>query len=229
VIQAVFFDHGNTLARPFGGSWFPGHRFGEIARAHGLGLAPDAPLETALARGYAFLHANHYAVASIDDEDGHFAEYYGVVLKELGLPAPPELLAQLSRAYVRELNFEPYDDTRASLDRLRAMRMPLAVITDSWPSVEAKYAQLGLRDYFSAFVISSRERALKPDPRIFAPALRALGVAPHEVLFIDDGVDLVQRAREQGFRGLVMDRARALPAQSGVITQLAELFGQLGE
>ena len=222
-IRAVFFDHGHTLAEPHGGSWWPGHRFDEVTRAHGLEIARDARFAAALARGYAFLDANH-AVADIEEEDEHFAEYYRVVLRELQLPAPPALIAQLSHAYVRELNFAPYDDTRATLDRLRGMGLALAVITDSWPSVEAKYGRLGLREYFAAFVISSRERCIKPDPRMFTPALRATGCTPGEVLFVDDGADLVESAREQGFHGLVMDRAGAHPRQPDFVRRLEEVI-----
>jgi HAD superfamily hydrolase (TIGR01509 family) len=221
-IRAVFFDHGHTLAEPLGGSWWPGHRFDELTRAHGLEIARDARFDAALARGYAYLDANH-AVANLEEEDAQFAEYYRIVLRELGVSAPPALIAQLSHAYVRELNFAPYDDTRGTLERLRGMGLALAVVSDSWPSVEAKYERLGLRGFFAAFVISSRERCIKPDPRMFTPALLATGVRPEEALFVDDGVDLVESVREQGFHGLVMDRAGAHPRHPGFVRRLDEI------
>jgi putative hydrolase of the HAD superfamily len=121
----------------------------------------------------------------------------------------------------------PYDDVRPALERLRGAGLPLAVITDSWPSVEEKFASLGLRDYFAAFVISSRQRCTKPHPGMFEPALRATGVAPAEALFVDDGPDLVEGARAQGFRALLMDRAGAHPRGPGTIRGLAELFAHL--
>jgi putative hydrolase of the HAD superfamily len=226
-IRAVFLDSGHTLVEPLGGSWFPGHRFFEITRAHGLEIPRDAAFASALAAGYAFLEANH-AVATLEEEDDHFAQYYRVILRSLRLAAPSALIGELAHAYVRTLNFAPYDDVRSALERLRALGISLAVITDSWPSVEAKFAELGLREYFSAFVISSRERCLKPDPRIYSRALRAIGVSAHETLFVDDGVDLVEKARAQGFRGLVMDRAGAHPRRAGFIRRLDELFAHLG-
>jgi HAD superfamily hydrolase (TIGR01509 family) len=230
VIRAVIFDHGHTLAGPLGGGWWPGHRFDELTRVHGIEIERGAAFDAALASAYAFLDAEHFGVATLVDEDAHFAEYYRVLLRALGKPAPEELLVQLSHAYVRELNFAPYDDTRATLERLRAMRLPLAVVSDSWPSVEAKYERLGLRHFFAAFVISSREGAIKPDPKIFAPALRALRTPPQETLFIDDGADLVDSARTQGFRALCIDRRatdRATPKAPGVIHRLSELFDHL--
>ncbi len=226
MIRAVFFDSGHTLMEPIGGSWFPGHRFFEIARSHGHEIANDAAFDEALAAGYAFLDANH-SVHTLDEEEAQFDEYYAVILRTLGLPAPPGLTAELAHACVRQVNFQPYDDVRPVLDRLREADLPLAVITDAWPSVERKFSDLGFRDYFAAFVISSQQGCIKPDPGMFAPALQAIGVSAKETLFIDDGPDLVEDARAQGFRGLVMDRAGAHPPGDGIIRQLDQLFAYL--
>jgi len=226
IVRAVFFDAGHTLMEPIGDSWFPGHRFFEIARSHGIEIADDEAFGEALAAGYAFLDANH-SVDTLEQEEAQFDEYYRVILRTLGLRAPPGLTAVLAHAYVREVNFRPYDDARPVLDRLREMGLPLAVITDSWPSVEQKFSDLGFRDYFATFVISSQQGCVKPDPRMFEPALRAIGVAAKETLFIDDGPYLVEDARTQGFRGLVIDRAAADPPGDGIIRQLDELFAYL--
>ena len=226
MIRAILFDSGHTLMEPIGGSWFPGHRFFEIARSHGHEIANDAAFEEALAAGYEFLDANH-SVHTLDEEEAQFEEYYRVMLRTLGLPARPDLTAELAHAYVRELNFQPYDDVRRVLDRLSEAGLPLAVITDAWPSVERKFSDLGFRDYFAAFVISSQQGCIKPDPGMFTPALQAIGVSARESLFIDDGLDLVEDARAQGFRGVVMDRAGAHPPRDGIIRQLDELFAYL--
>ncbi len=76
-------------------------------------------------------------------------------------------------------------------------------------------------------MISSQQGCTKPDPGMFAPALQAIGVSAKETLFIDDGPDLVEDARAQGFRGLVMDRAGAHPPGDGIIRQLDQLFAYL--
>ena len=45
-LQGVLFDAGDTLVRPKGGRWFPGHRFEATVRAHFhwlfLGLLDEA-------------------------------------------------------------------------------------------------------------------------------------------------------------------------------------------
>ncbi len=226
MIRAVFFDSGHTLMEPIGGSWFPGPRFFEIARSHGHEIANDAALDEALATAYSFLDANH-SVHTLDEEEAQFDEYYRVILRTLGLSAPPDLTAELAQEYVRQVNFQPYDDVRPVLDRLREVDLPLAVITDAWPSVERKFSDLGFRDYFAAFVISSQQGCIKPDPGMFAPAIQAISISAKETLFIDDAPDLVEDARAQGFRGLVMDRAGTHPPGDGVIRQLDQLFAYL--
>ena len=62
---------------------------------------------------------------------------------------------------------------------------------------------------------------------MLAPALQAIGVSAGETLFIDDGPDLGEDARAQGFRGLVMDRAGAHPPGDGIIRRLDQLFSYL--
>lgn len=205
MVRAIFFDSGHTLMRPLGGRWFPGHHFFPTVRKHGLEIADDDSLAAAVDEGYAYLDANHH-ITSLEQEEAQFAEYYRIILRELDRDATPELIAELARIVVHQPNFEPYPDTRDVLERLRGSGLPLAVITDAWPSVETKFTMLGFRDYFSAFVISSMQGCVKPDPGMFDPALRELGVAPADVLFVDDGPDLVEAARGMGFQALLMDR-----------------------
>jgi putative hydrolase of the HAD superfamily len=224
MVRAVFFDSGHTLVRPLGGSWFPGHHFFAVTRSHGLEIPDDSALPRALDEGFAYLDANH-RVASLPQEEAQFVEYYRIVLGSLGLAPSPDLLAELSRGIVHRPNFEPYPDTRSSLERLRQAGLPLAVITDAWPSVETKFTELGFRDYFSAFVISSVQGCTKPAPGMFEPALRAIGVAADQVLFVDDGPDLVEAARAMGFRALLMDREATHPPRDGVIRDLEAVVG----
>lgn len=228
MLRAVFFDSGHTLMRPVGGRWFPGHHFFDTARAHGLEIANDEALAAAVDEGFAYLDANH-SVLTLAEEEAQFAEYYRVILRELGRNAPAAMIVELARVVVHEPNFEPYPDTRDALEQLKGTGLPLALITDAWPSVETKYETLGFRDYFASFVISSIQGCTKPDPGMFNPALRALGVRPDEVLFVDDGPDLVESARAMGFQGLLMDRENAHPDGARLVRDLAPVLRYVAE
>jgi epoxide hydrolase-like predicted phosphatase len=57
---------------------------------------------------------------------------------------------------------------------------------------------LNISDAFDEMVISAEIHLMKPDPRIYQYALRRLGVAPPEAVFIDDMLQNVEGARSQG-------------------------------
>lgn len=221
-VRAVFFDSGHTLMRPIDGRWFPGPRFFEICAAHGLTIADDDRLRAACDAGYAFLDEHHDQVPDVDAERHQFAIYYGVVLDHLGTARPADrLTAELATALVDEPTFEPYPTTRWVLDELAGRRIPMAIITDAWPSVRTKYERLGLLEHFASFVISAEERCTKPDVRMFRPALDAIGVEPGEVLFVDDDTEIIAGALQLGFRAHRID----LEGSPAPLTSHADVLG----
>jgi 2-haloacid dehalogenase len=54
-------------------------------------------------------------------------------------------------------------------------------------------------DHFGDIVVSGVEKLVKPDPAIYALALRRFGLAAGEAIFIDDNHDNVVSARANGF------------------------------
>ena len=54
-------------------------------------------------------------------------------------------------------------------------------------------------DLFADIVVSGDEKLMKPDPAIYALALKRFGLAPGEGLFIDDNLANVEAARANGF------------------------------
>ncbi len=70
-----------------------------------------------------------------------------------------------------------------------AKRFPLALITNGIASVQnQRFAASPITPYFRSIIISEEVGIAKPDPRIFTPALEAIGVAPGEVLYVGDSV-----------------------------------------
>lgn len=64
-----------------------------------------------------------------------------------------------------------------------------------WASLESKFHISGL---FDASVLSYELDLIKPDPRIFAVALREAGSPPHLCMFLDDSEPNVQAAERLG-------------------------------
>jgi 2-haloacid dehalogenase len=54
-------------------------------------------------------------------------------------------------------------------------------------------------DHFGDIVVSGVEKMVKPDPDIYALALRRFGLKPGKAIFIDDNHDNVVSARANGF------------------------------
>lgn len=102
-------------------------------------------------------------------------------------------------------------DTRPALERLRAAGLRLGVVSNSDGGAEEALRAAGLRPLFEVVVDSALVGIEKPDPRIFAPALAALGLAPADALYVGDtyAVDVVG-ARRAGLHAALLE-----PAETG--------------
>lgn len=223
-MPAVLFDSGGTLARPLAGTW-PKPRFRELVAAAGLPVPDDARLRAALAAG-----SMPPVITTLDAELAAYAGYYRTVLGELfGAarepgqdprdPFPAALPGQLAEASVFDLDQEPYEDTLPALRRLAAAGVRLAVVSNAAPSLELRHRDMGLRDFFDPFLISSVAGSAKPDPGIYQLALAAVSLPPQQVLFVDDVPGNVRAATALGMRGYLVDREQG--------RGLSEIEGQL--
>lgn len=91
-------------------------------------------------------------------------------------------------------------DLVADLD---AAGVPLYAITnfshEFWPPFRAR--ETALFDRFRDVVVSGEVKLIKPDPAIYALALRRFGLAPGEAVFVDDRQDNVEAGERAGFVG----------------------------
>jgi phosphoglycolate phosphatase len=94
---------------------------------------------------------------------------------------------------------KPFPRMIEGLDRLRAMRLPLAVVTNK-PSrfVRPHLAEAGIASYFSVIVGGDDLPTKKPDPAQLVHAARLLGVAPSLMLMVGDSINDAQAARAAG-------------------------------
>src|SRR3546814_19259160 len=89
-----------------------------------------------------------------------------------------------------------------------------------WPPCRAREAHLFYR--FRDVVVSGDEKLVKPDPAIYALAIRRFGIAPGESVFIDDSAPNVAAAAAVGTIALcftdeptlrrVLDRLELIPS-----------------
>lgn len=90
--------------------------------------------------------------------------------------------------------------------RARAQGVVTGLLSNSW-GMATDYDGLG--DIFDARVISAEEGMRKPDPRIYPIAAERMGLAPREIVFVDDLGFNLKPARELGMATVRHDEARA--------------------
>jgi 2-haloacid dehalogenase len=103
-------------------------------------------------------------------------------------------------------------DLVADLD---ARQVPLYAITnfshEFWPPFRAREA--ALFDRFRDILVSGEVKLVKPDPAIYALALKRFGLGPGEALFVDDRQENVEAAERAGLAGHLFRDAQTLRAE----------------
>lgn len=133
-------------------------------------------------------------------------------------------VARLFRSLSRH-RFGLFEDTLPALRGL-SQDLRLAIVSDAqWVFSEPEIRMLGLNPFFDTIVLSSRYFVRKPDPQIYAHALRAMWLPPSQALYVgnDPEVD-VPGPQALGMPVVIVDRGsqyRELPVP--VIKDLREI------
>jgi putative hydrolase of the HAD superfamily len=117
-----------------------------------------------------------------------------------------------------------YDDVAETLETLCGRGVRRAVVSNWDSRLPVLLRRMGLGPHFE-FVLTSAEAGWrKPHPRIFQLALRRLGLAADQVLYVGDSEeDDVKGARGAGMRCVLVDRSRPDSTSNGVIRSLLRL------
>jgi putative hydrolase of the HAD superfamily len=209
-IKAILFDSGRVLNYPRTGHWFmPPNFFKHIDRNKFSSLDLEL-VNTAFQKASKYLDSYPFILTE-EDELEKFIEFYNIFaeeLKELGF-GKSEALELAKDTVLNDDKFVFYEDVFEYIPLL-ARHFKLGVISDTWPSLERVFRNVGLRHYFGAFIMSSVLGVLKPHELMYTTALKELGVKPEEALFIDDNIVNVEGARKLGMQGLVILRDNQL-------------------
>lgn len=91
-------------------------------------------------------------------------------------------------------------ETEAAMEALATAGVPQFGLTNmwsgTWPFVQSLSPAFR---HLRATVVSAEEALIKPDPRIYALACERSGLAPSELLFIDDSATNIAAAAALGF------------------------------
>jgi len=99
-----------------------------------------------------------------------------------------------------------------TLRRLRELGYLIGLITVCSEDIEVLWPETEFAGLFDAEIFSSRVGLSKPDPRIYLACCEALGVEPHEAVFVGDGAnDELEGARRVGMEAILIHRPGERP------------------
>jgi putative hydrolase of the HAD superfamily len=207
-LRLLLLDVGNTIA------FLDVHEVAAIVRREGHAADGDvlARVEGRAKRRYEELMAR-----GVSHEEG-WGLYLRTLLEEGGLdPATARsMIAPLRRTH-DDFNLwrRVPPDLPSALDRVRG-QLRVAIVSNSEGKLPDLLARVGLAHHFETIVDSHHEGVRKPDPEIFRRALRRLGCAPEETIYLGDipGVD-VAGANAAGIRAVLVDPHGFYPAHEG--------------
>jgi HAD superfamily hydrolase (TIGR01509 family) len=219
-LRAMCFDYGGTLDGP-ADHWLD--RFLRLYEEAGVMLPFERirdAFDHATRCAYADSRVAHMGLRALIDF--HVARQ----LEHLGL-GDGAVAAQISGAFVHASR-TALADSRKILERLQR-RVALGVVSNFYGNVGRILDEVGLAPVLTTVVDSNRVGVSKPDPAIFALAVRALGCRPDEVLYVGDSFEKdVIGAHAAGLRtawltGTTADTCRAPELVDVWLRRLADL------
>jgi 2-haloacid dehalogenase len=146
-------------------------------------------------------------MANVVTEEWHFQHDAGRPLAEM----VAELIAQYP-AYANHINAYasrfietipgPVAGSLELVSALAARKIPIFGITNFGAEFWDQFRPIApVFDHFTDIVVSGVEKIVKPDPAIYALALRRFNLAPDEAIFVDDRLENIESAEANGFIG----------------------------
>ncbi|HKB48696.1 MAG TPA: HAD-IA family hydrolase [Ktedonobacterales bacterium] len=231
-IRAVFFDAGYTLLAPHpsiveivqaacAARGTPVER--ACLEAHFL--AAEATLRR-LAREQPHTWANERAIVALWVR--YFTELLRPCLEDTDEGELAACAAAVEASFNGAASYALYPDVLPALDALQGRGFTLGVISDWGIGLGLVLRHHDLVRYFDFAVVSAAVRHAKPDPALFATALRRADAIPDYALHIGDSYLLdVLGARAAGITPVLLDRAgRHDPAALDCLV-VRDLYGLL--
>ncbi|MFJ2833184.1 HAD family hydrolase [Streptomyces sp. NPDC087263] len=110
---------------------------------------------------------------------------YTALSRRVALP-DPRLHDALYERHMGPDAWRPYPDAEGVLGALREAGIAVGVVSNIGWDLRPVFRAYGLDPYIGVYVLSYEHGIQKPDPRLFAVACDALGVAPEDTLMVGD-------------------------------------------
>lgn len=127
--------------------------------------------------------ARYLGDISFEDSILHVCERCGKAVDDSVISAFIDKRVKTKSACFEYVNPDVY----MLLERLRAMGLKTAIISNCSPEEVTVLKESGIYKYFDEVILSCDVHMKKPDSCIYEEAARRLGVAPGECIFVGDG------------------------------------------
>lgn len=214
MLKAVLFDRDDTLTT------FNVAKHTEVAQQLSIRFGINSNQALPIMLSMAEKHAESWRpIRNLKQENDYWQSYITELFEKLGL--------DISKAsdFLQEYPYWQYlqalPDARAVLLSLRAKGLKIGVLSNTFPSIQSTLQWVGLADLVDVALATCSLGYHKPEPTAFALALDALGLAAHEVLFVDDRPENVAAAQALGMQVLQIDHSGKT---TGALSSLSELL-----
>lgn len=186
-IKGIIFDYGGTIDSR-------GTHWSEIIW-DGYNAAAAAFDKDVFREAYVYAERELAKVRHIMPDD----TFYDLLLKKMRIElgylaehghlekASIENLAPIIARYCYDAARSSIEEARPTLEALHA-RYPMVLVSNFYGNIEAVLADFNLSHFFERIIESAVVGVRKPDPRIFAMGVEALGLRPEEVLVVGDSL-----------------------------------------
>ncbi len=218
-MQAVLFDAVETLIRPWPSV---GSVYARASAGHGL-RCPARALEAAFHPAYRELFpARFFGRSALQTSEPRERRWWAQVLARTferagcGTPGAAVITAGLE-AFARGAAWRPGKGAVETLRTLKARGLKIALVSNFDGRLHSVVAELGLKPFFDAVIVSSETGWAKPSPRIYAAALAALDLEPGAALMVGDRPrEDVAGATAAGLRALLYDPLGRVPGPRSI-------------
>jgi putative hydrolase of the HAD superfamily len=228
MLKAIFFDAAGTLFRVHGSV---GAAYANVAARHGVAVsaAEIAPRFRAAFRDMPPLCFPGVPAAELPQRERAWwkrvvtATFAGCQFGDFDA-----FFHDLFEHFACADAWELFPDVQPALTELKGRGLRLGVVSNFDGRLTAVCAGLGIARCFATIVMSGRVGHAKPDPRIFAIALRRLGVAATEAVHVGDSeTDDVEGAQAAGLRAVLIQRGSGAGDLPNRVRDLRELVDRL--
>jgi putative hydrolase of the HAD superfamily len=181
-LRAVLFDIDDTL--------FSTTQFARVARRNAVHAMVETGLD--LSEEVVLKELEEVLAEFSSNYDHHFDQLLRRLRPKALEKVNPALIVAAGVAAYHDTKFrelKPFEDVIPLLSALRAAGAITGIITHGWTIKQAeKIVRLGLVPHLDrrAVFISDQLGISKPNPKIYALALRDLGLAPPEAMYVGD-------------------------------------------